>query len=57
VTGRIAHRKDGQVSQVNADDIEPVDWHPLRYKDIADPNFTGGLRASEYITTLWDEDG
>jgi hypothetical protein len=56
VTGQIIYSRDGNIRNVYASYIEDIDARPITYKDIADPNFTGGLGASKYIESLWEED-
>lgn len=56
VTGQITFSRDGRIRHVYALGMEDVDPKPLTYKDIADPNFTGGLGVSEYISSLWEEE-
>ena len=58
VRGEITYKKDGLVSHVYATDIEDVVFSPLKYEDIADPLFTGGLGISAYLDSLGEgEDG
>lgn len=56
LTGQITYGKDGRIRLVYAYAAADIDPKPLRYADIADPNFTGGLSASEYVKSLWEEE-
>jgi hypothetical protein len=55
VTGQITYKKDGKIGQVNAIEIETIEAPRLTYRDIADPNLTGGLSAVDFLNSLWDE--
>lgn len=56
--GELVYRKDGQIIQVFANDVQIIKAQPLRYQDIADPDATGGLSPSEHIAKFWvDVDG
>lgn len=52
VSGEISYKRDGNISHIFVADIEDVSYSPLRFEDIADPEFTGGLGVSEYIEAL-----
>lgn len=56
ITGRITYSRDGRIRLVYALGLKDLDPSPLEYRDIADPHFTGGLAASEYLESLWEEE-
>lgn len=56
VSGAINYGRDGLIRRVNVSSLRDIDPRPLSYGEVADPNFTGGLAASEYIESLWEED-
>jgi hypothetical protein len=56
VTGEIAYSVSGLVARVTAADFEIVDSSPISFNEIADPNFTGGLKPSEYLDSLWSDE-
>jgi hypothetical protein len=56
LSGQISYAKDGRLRHIYAQAVQDVDPRPLQYSDIADPNFTGGLSASDYIKSLWEEE-
>jgi hypothetical protein len=56
VTGAIQYDRKGNIRRVNVSTLKEIDPTPLHYSQIADPNFTGGLSASDYIKSLWEED-
>lgn len=57
VTGQITYRGNGTVSKITSADFELVDSSPMKFEDISDPNFTNGLTPSEYIRSIWSNDG
>ena len=56
VSGEITYKKDGSISHVFADDLTNVTVAKIRFEDIADPLFTGGLGVVEYLTLLREQD-
>ncbi|TGD98245.1 hypothetical protein [Methylobacterium nonmethylotrophicum] len=56
VSGRLNFQKDGRLQLISADHIEIIDQGPIKFEDIADPNFTGGLGVRDYLNQLWGED-
>jgi hypothetical protein len=56
VSGEITHKRDGAISRVEAISLDIIDSIPIRYDDIADPNFTNGLSPAEYLEKLWEGD-
>jgi hypothetical protein len=53
VTGEISYGKTGAISRVFARDIQTIDPEPLRFEDIANPNFTAGRSIAEHLESLW----
>ncbi|MGH9438403.1 MAG: hypothetical protein ACRD22_11020 [Terriglobia bacterium] len=56
VSGNIVYRQDGAITRVIATDMVKIEAQPLGYADIADPNFTGGLRPADYLNELWEDE-
>lgn len=56
VSGKVHYNTQGKPFRVEASNIRTVNPRALRYGDLADPNFTGGLSPSEHISSLWEED-
>ena len=58
ISGEITYNKDGRISHIYADQIENVNYSALKFDDIADPKFTGGLGVIQYVDKLRErEDG
>jgi hypothetical protein len=58
VVGEITYNKDGGIGRVLATDILTVEPEPLRFEDIANPNFTRGRSIADHLAELWSgEDG
>lgn len=56
VRGKIRYRDDGKIVSVIATSIEPFRPREMTLSEIHDPEFTGGLPASEYLDKLREGD-
>lgn len=56
VIGQISYRRDGTTIRVRATDMQLIRPKPLRYQDIADPNFTNGRTPLEHLAHMWGND-
>jgi hypothetical protein len=54
--GRILYDSEGGILHVEAQDIQLIDVPRVRLDEVRDPNFTNGLRVSEYLNRLRDGD-
>ncbi|CAA2101852.1 hypothetical protein MBUL_01387 [Methylobacterium bullatum] len=49
LSGEITYGRSGEISHIFADHIERIDPGPVKYEDVADPDYTGGLSVSDFI--------
>jgi hypothetical protein len=57
IIGEIRYGEDGKIRRVSVLDIKNIDPPMMKYEDISDPSFTGGLSPSEYIDLSRRQDG
>ena len=56
VRGKIVYDKDGSIKRVYADDVSRIIPRQMTIHDIHDPNFTEGMKTTEYLDKLEDGD-
>jgi len=56
LTGTLQFRKDGHLAQIRLDAFEVIDGKSLKFEDVAQPGFTGGLSPLDYIESWWEAD-